>query len=82
MRRYPDSAVERAMKAQGGRQTAPRCPCGSANVLPMSSAPRVRIVVARLRGLISGGERAEQEFAWPHLVAAHQQCFDEVLAGA
>jgi phosphatidylinositol alpha-1,6-mannosyltransferase len=28
-----------------------------------------------------GRERAEQEFAWPHLVAAHQQCFDEVLCG-
>jgi glycosyltransferase involved in cell wall biosynthesis len=27
-----------------------------------------------------GRERAESEFAWPHLVAAHQQCFDEVLA--
>jgi hypothetical protein len=27
-----------------------------------------------------GRERAEQEFAWPLLVAAHQQCFERVLA--
>jgi phosphatidyl-myo-inositol dimannoside synthase len=26
-----------------------------------------------------GRQRAEQEFAWPLLVAAHQQCFNEVL---
>ena len=33
----------------------------------------------RCRLMRRGRERAEQEFAWPHLVAAHQQCFDEVL---
>ena len=35
-----------------------------------------------LRGRLvqRGRERAEQEFAWPLLVAAHQQCFERVLA--
>jgi phosphatidylinositol alpha-1,6-mannosyltransferase len=33
----------------------------------------------RRRLVQRGRERAEQEFAWPLLVAAHQQCFDEVL---
>ena len=27
-----------------------------------------------------GRERAEHEFAWPLLVAAHQRCFEEVLS--
>lgn len=34
----------------------------------------------RQRLVRRGRERAEQEFAWPLLVAAHQRCFDEVLA--
>ena len=34
----------------------------------------------RRRLVQRGRQRAEQEFAWPLLVAAHQQCFDEVLA--
>ena len=33
----------------------------------------------RRRLVQRGRERAEHEFAWPHLVSAHQQCFDEVL---
>ena len=37
-------------------------------------------VSLRQRLVRRGRERAEQEFAWPHLVAAHQQCFDEVLS--
>jgi glycosyltransferase involved in cell wall biosynthesis len=35
----------------------------------------------RQRLIQRGRHRAEHEFAWPHLVAAHQQCFDEVLRG-
>jgi phosphatidylinositol alpha-1,6-mannosyltransferase len=34
----------------------------------------------RRRLVQRGRERAEQEFAWPLLVAAHQQCFERVLA--
>ena len=34
----------------------------------------------RQRLIRRGRERAEREFAWPHLIAAHQHCFDEVLA--
>ena len=34
----------------------------------------------RHRLIQRGRQRAEQEFAWPLLVAAHQECFDEALA--
>lgn len=33
----------------------------------------------RQRLIARGRQRAEQEFAWPLLVAAHQQCFEEAL---
>ena len=36
----------------------------------------------RRRLVQRGRQRAEQEFAWPLLVAAHQQCFDEVLGAS
>lgn len=36
----------------------------------------------RRRLVARGRERAEREFAWPRLVAAHQQCFDALLGGA
>lgn len=32
----------------------------------------------RARLIARGRERAEQEFAWPHLIDAHLRCFDEV----
>jgi glycosyltransferase involved in cell wall biosynthesis len=35
----------------------------------------------RRRLVRRGRERAEQEFAWPLLVAAHQRCFEDVLRG-
>ncbi|HTV01381.1 MAG TPA: glycosyltransferase family 4 protein [Luteitalea sp.] len=35
----------------------------------------------RQRLIRRGRERAEQEFAWPLLMAAHQRCFDDVLTG-
>jgi phosphatidylinositol alpha-1,6-mannosyltransferase len=36
----------------------------------------------RRRLVQRGHHRAEHEFAWPHLVAAHQQCFEAVLSGS
>ena len=36
----------------------------------------------RRRLIQRGHQRAEHEFAWPLLVAAHQQCFDEILAAS
>jgi len=36
----------------------------------------------RRRLVQRGRQRAEHEFAWPLLVVAHQQCFDEVLTAA
>ena len=32
----------------------------------------------RAKLVTRGRERAEREFAWPHLVEAHLRCFDEV----
>jgi glycosyltransferase involved in cell wall biosynthesis len=34
----------------------------------------------RTRLIARGRQRAEDEFAWPHLVAAHERCFAETLA--
>ena len=34
----------------------------------------------RRRLVRRGRERAEQEFAWQHLIAAHEACFRETLA--